>query len=685
MAIRDTLARLFGAKASIVGLAADQIPDRPLEKSYDDATLLSTYGDDAWPYIVANKVGEQASQAPVQVGTVKRTREGHEEFTPSGPDHPVQALFDHPTPNMDGGEFVHLLLLYMGFAGHAPIEFVKPAPGLIIGAPGRRGTRQRAGFELWLHNPGPWRIVANPNATIAGYLYLIASGSDISWTPDEMTYLRWPNPANRWYGQGHVQAIRQQVMAEEYAAIRDRKFEKNLGVPPGILSFEGPLGDPQAAELQKRWQQSVGGYQNAGRIAILGSKGTYIPISQNARDSEWLAQRLNRVEIICGAWGMPLPLIRMQDATFNNVSEARSELWEGTLQPRLNRIARMLTWKVIPLVTSEPLAVRFDYTKIEALGENDKEAAETAKAWSDTGSVTVDEVRQRLGLDAHPDKAFGERLIVPTTITYKDPAEIAEAAAMGLDGQRAGIEATRNPPQERVPPKAAKAESADRDIVLGPIRDAYRADLLRYFTRQHAAIGDAFKFSTDEIGRIIERAIAIITAKRFRDLLRRISERPISEAIAFGAADAAAKLAIDVSFAIPASQAALARVTNHLDLLGKGVENTTVADVQRVLTGSLREGVGNAETRKRLDVLFGDYRDWRLDRISRTETTAAYNLGAIGQYRDAGVQLVKVSDGDKDEPCAQANGALWTLEEAEANPISHPNCTRTWIPDTSRL
>ena len=166
-------------------------------------------------------------------------------------------------------------------------------------------------------------------------------------------------------------------------------------------------------------------------------------------------------------------------------------------------------------------------------------------------------------------------------------------------------------------------------------------------------------------------------------MLRRISEGPIGSAITFGATEAATKLGIGVSFAIPASEAALARVTNHLELLGAGIENTTVADVRRVLTDSLRAGVSNAETRKALDTLFDGYADWRLDRISPTETTAAYNLGAIGQYRDAGVQLVEVSDGDVDEPCAAANGALWTLEQAEANPISHPNCTRTWVPDTS--
>ena len=137
MAVRETLARFFGAKASIIGLSADELPDRALEKSYDDAALLSTYADDAWPYILANKIGEQASQAPLQVGTVDKD----DEFKPVSKDHPVQALFDNPNPLYDGGEFVHLLMLYMELAGHSPIEFVQPLGGGIIGAPGRRGVR----------------------------------------------------------------------------------------------------------------------------------------------------------------------------------------------------------------------------------------------------------------------------------------------------------------------------------------------------------------------------------------------------------------------------------------------------------------------------------------------------------------------------------------------------------------
>lgn len=692
MALRESLARLFGAKASLVPLSLDSLPDRPLEKGHDDATLLSTYGDDAWPYIVANKVGQQASQAPIQVGRMTQPdRKKPPEFEPLPPEHPVQSLFDDPNPQMDGGEWVHQLVVVMGLTGHQPIEVVRGARDR-IGAPGRAGQRDRSGFELWLPSPGPWRIVPNRDGTIRGYLYELNGAPDIAWTTEQMTYLRWPNPRSRWYGQGHIQAVRQQVMAEEYAAIRDRKFEKNLGVPPGILSFETPIGETQAEEIRKRWEKSVGGAQNAGRVAVMGSKGQYLPVSLNARDSEWLAQRMNRVEIICAAWGVPLPLIRMEDATFSNAEAARAEFWEGTLQPQLNRIARMLTKKLIPLITTEPLVVRFDYSKIEALGENDLEAAQTAAEWTKTGSVTVNEVRQRLGLDPHPDTAFGERLLVPTTLQLQDPKEVAEAAKLGLEGQRVTNETTANPPpvprsDEPAPSRRrSKAEDPDRDALLAPIRAQYERDLASYFLAQRGALNPMFKaLPSDEAETIIERALAVLTAKRFRDRLRRISQGPIETAVTLGAEGAARTLGISTSFAIPASEAALERVTAHLERLGKGIENTTVTDVRRVLETSLRDGVDNAETRRRLDELFDGYQDWRLDRISRTETVAAYNLGSIGQYRDAGVQAVKVADGDTDAPCAAANGATWTLEQADADPLAHPNCTRTFIPDTTGL
>jgi len=77
---------------------------------------------------------------------------------------------------------------------------------------------------------------------------------------------------------------------------------------------------------------------------------------------------------------------------------------------------------------------------------------------------------------------------------------------------------------------------------------------------------------------------------------------------------------------------------------------------------------------------FLDYARYRADRIARTETGIAYNHGALFGYAAAGYTQVEVSDGDDDEECAAADGQIWSIEEALANPLEHPNCTRAFDP-----
>ena len=159
----------------------------------------------------------------------------------------------------------------------------------------------------------------------------------------------------------------------------------------------------------------------------------------------------------------------------------------------------------------------------------------------------------------------------------------------------------------------------------------------------------------------------------------------MSTSLTLGATDAATQLGISVSFAIPASEDALVYLTEHLNALAVGIQNTTTAEVREVLEAALRDGLTNAQTRTELGKLFDGYQDWRLDRISRTETRAAYNLGALKQYGDAGVTFVRVIDGELDDNCASWNGRTVPLHEAEGSPLGHPNCRRTWVPITTDL
>ena len=73
--------------------------------------------------------------------------------------------------------------------------------------------------------------------------------------------------------------------------------------------------------------------------------------------------------------------------------------------------------------------------------------------------------------------------------------------------------------------------------------------------------------------------------------------------------------------------------------------------------------------------------------IARTELALADQAAATDRYREAGVKAVEVFDGPgcgwtSHDDGDNANGTIRTLRQAEAQPLSHPNCRRTFMPVT---
>ncbi len=102
--------------------------------------------------------------------------------------------------------------------------------------------------------------------------------------------------------------------------------------------------------------------------------------------------------------------------------------------------------------------------------------------------------------------------------------------------------------------------------------------------------------------------------------------------------------------------------------------------IRRDVTDALAEGLSMDDMANQLQANYA-FSAARAETIARTETGFAYNRGTISGYRQTGlVQQVEVLDGDYDEECQAANGQVWTLEEAEANPLEHPNCVRSFSP-----
>lgn len=94
------------------------------------------------------------------------------------------------------------------------------------------------------------------------------------------------------------------------------------------------------------------------------------------------------------------------------------------------------------------------------------------------------------------------------------------------------------------------------------------------------------------------------------------------------------------------------------------------ADSMQELAGRLRDSVENSSA----------FSASRTVTISRTETAIAYNHGALLTYDQNGISEVEVSDGDEDEDCAEADGQIWSVDDAMEEPTAHPNCVRSFAP-----
>lgn len=122
----------------------------------------------------------------------------------------------------------------------------------------------------------------------------------------------------------------------------------------------------------------------------------------------------------------------------------------------------------------------------------------------------------------------------------------------------------------------------------------------------------------------------------------------------------------------------LARRISQID---ETTRATIRSELQRVLEDS--EAIPLTEVAERLSDAVLDseaFSPSRAQTIARTETATAYNVGAVAAYRQNDIAKVQVNDGDGCDDCAEVDGEIWTLDEALAEPLQHPNCVRSFAP-----
>ena len=115
----------------------------------------------------------------------------------------------------------------------------------------------------------------------------------------------------------------------------------------------------------------------------------------------------------------------------------------------------------------------------------------------------------------------------------------------------------------------------------------------------------------------------------------------------------------------------------------KTVSQTIVKDIRVALLAGIRDGLSPRDLGKLIEDKMTMDKEYRAERIARTESMRILNQAQMESYRESGITQVIAVDGDEDEECAARNGNTYTLAEAEAENLrEHPNGTLSWDPVT---
>lgn len=715
---RDSATLAAQAKATYRGgQGAEALFGTQSEELKDTQDFLEAYADRPWVYSCVRRIAKSSKVAPLTIKPDKPDAKALDK-------HPILNLFKSPNPTTSGGLFVEQELTDLKLCGnfYAEVVYGKAASSVPL--------------QLYRMNPAAVEIVIDTTTgDIAGYLFNPGGGQrKVFLLPHQVWHRRLANPLDPYRGLPPLSAARSGLIFEYQAKQQINSYFANGMRFSGVMSGPENVDSTDLALVRRTVEGRHRGSANSNKMLILPGQWKYEDMSGKPQDSDWIeGLGVSRRET-CAVYGVAPPLAGdfSEGTTYSNLDAAIEEFWQSTMTEEYASRADDINHALLPLfgAAGVGVVVSFDLTDTPAfVDDRDKRFARAVAAYNG-GVITLDEARDEAGDSLEPLKNGDKRrqMINVEEIPADEPIPDEPDPVVVVPPAVPPVDPNADPPDDP-PPPAPAAKQADPL----PHVDTHGSGA----SRTHADYPAARKARTGPIVKKSTAAVVKTMATQRDDLVGWIttglhatnpdektpqpapSNLPeIIGAYAWLPAEEAFEKTMRATHLLAGEQA-----WEHSESVGLGVSwdlnDPTVLtrldslrnrpDGIKSIVGNQREAVLD-EVRKgmsagaslqqiisggtvkqadgtaiELDGIRGVYAPWaqpgaawKAQRVARTETGTAYNLSSLDSYRAAGWDKVNVFDGDSDEECAAADGAVWDISEAEQRPLEHPNCQRAF-------
>ena len=471
-------------------------------------------------------------------------------------------------------------------------------------------------------------------------------------------------------------------------------FER--GVLPGRYSFQVKAANRHEFEAAKaKLKQAYGrGVETGNEVNVHDDTKVKIEdLGESNREMEMLGGIDAAIRDIARAFRIPSPLLNdPRRSTYNNVHEARLEFYNGTIRQRWQTIATQLTGLSGVILDGyvgtvpEGWRLRFDTANIEALREPLADVLQYAPLASGRAPLTVNDVRQILGMPPITDDETANELYIPAAPTFGAPADDEDEPEPEDDeddrdddedeDDEPGDEDTEDEKNESTKkreksPRLSESQWRARENRRRDQFNGFQRRLDALDARLGSRLAQVFGKISDEVSQNISRyvrqnggsaaglsSVSLFNADRAEQELHREAFAVLQRAY------------VD-EFNVAASSLDVAR-TRLLSLNGEAYLTRRVEYFSQEVTGSVRDKLADwinrsttgelppREFAKEIKTLFdNEITDGRSRRIARTESTAAANFAHHEAYAEgavAEVEWVAAGDDRTREDHADANG-----------------------------
>lgn len=192
----------------------------------------------------------------------------------------------------------------------------------------------------------------------------------------------------------------------------NKSLLRNSGTPSGYLKTKSKLDDNQYNRLKEFASRVFAGRNNAGRVQVLSGDLEWQETSKTPRDMDF-KESLSKADMyIAMTYGVPLPLISNDAATFNNVELAQEKLYEDTIIPFLDEFLNTLNNYLLPKFDETKYKIAYKLDDVPALEAKRARKFERITKAVDSGIISRDEARE--AMDYEPMGGHAEELLVPS-------------------------------------------------------------------------------------------------------------------------------------------------------------------------------------------------------------------------------------------------------------------------------